>query len=122
MQASHSTANNTAGVDLPCAAGRVGLQSAPSALPRALGFNSHLAIKYTPHRKVRGIFYGGLRRPKYKPFMFCGRLFFYCSNLILLNNSPLRGIYFIKEPTLVMQQFAVTCCMINSIKRALFKV
>ena len=48
-----------AGVDLRCGAGRLGLQSAPSALPRALGFNSHLAIKYTPHRKVRGIFYGG---------------------------------------------------------------
>ena len=49
------------GLDLPCAAGHLGLQSAPSALRRALGFNSHLhlAIKYTPHRKVRGIFYGG---------------------------------------------------------------
>ena len=35
-----------AGVDLRCGAGR-------------LGFNSHSAIKYTPHRVVRGIFYGG---------------------------------------------------------------
>lgn len=29
MQASHSTANNTAGVDLPCAAGRVAVLECP---------------------------------------------------------------------------------------------
>ena len=55
----YEACDDAVGLDLPCAAGRLGLQSAPSALPRALGFNSHLAIKYTPHRKVRGIFYGG---------------------------------------------------------------
>ena len=30
--------SDAVGLDLPCAAGRLGLQSAPSALPRALGF------------------------------------------------------------------------------------
>ena len=33
------------GVDLRCGGGHLGLQGAPGALPRALGFDSHLDIK-----------------------------------------------------------------------------
>ena len=43
-QASSDVEQGT-GVDLRCGGGHLGLQGAPGALPRALGFDSHLDIK-----------------------------------------------------------------------------
>ena len=43
-QASSDVEQGT-GVDLRCGGGHLGLQGAPGALPRALGFDSHIGAK-----------------------------------------------------------------------------
>ncbi len=50
-----------AGLDLPCGAGRLGLQGAPGALPRALGFNSLIWVteKTEPPPVAGVLFFGG---------------------------------------------------------------
>ena len=40
----YEACDDAVGLDLPCAAGRLGLQSAPSALLRALGFEPQSVI------------------------------------------------------------------------------
>ena len=48
------------GLDLRCGGGRLGLQSAPGALPSALGFKSHPETKNRPPKRMSG-------------FLWCGR-------------------------------------------------